>query len=102
MRHMHGHTCGGAMLTSAGHLQVSRTGLETPFKGGTVKDLAQQTLKLAREGLTARGCDEERFLLRLEQIADTGMNGSKRMLELYETEWGHSVDPIYMNDKLVF
>ena len=83
-------------------MQVARTGLDTPFKGGKVQDLALQVLAIAREGLEARGLDETKFLDKLDDIAQTNMTGSAKMLKLYETDWNQSVDPIYANRKLVF
>jgi hypothetical protein len=50
-------------------LQVPRQGLKTPFRGGTVQDLAKQMLAIARAGLEARGLQEMKYLGELERIA---------------------------------
>jgi glutamate--cysteine ligase len=83
-------------------VQVARTGLDTPFKGCKVQDLALEVLAIAKQGLEARGLDEEKFLDRLFQIAEANETGAAKLLKLYETKWNHSVDPIYSNRKIVF
>ncbi|MGF6226062.1 glutamate--cysteine ligase [Inquilinus ginsengisoli] len=80
---------------------VPRLGLATPFRGGTVRDVALQVLAIARSGLAARaatdaiGGTEEGFLNELQRIADSGETQASEMLRRYETEWGGSVDPIF-------
>ncbi|MGO4125128.1 glutamate--cysteine ligase [Inquilinus sp. YAF38] len=80
---------------------VPRLGLATPFRGGTVRDVALQVLAIARAGLAARastdaiGGTEEGFLNELQRIADSGETQASEMLRRYETEWGGSVDPIF-------
>lgn len=51
-------------------LQVPKTALKTPFRQGTVQDLAKTMLQLSREGLARRGNHEEPFLDPLQDIAD--------------------------------
>lgn len=51
-------------------LQVPKTALKTPFRQGTVQDLAKTMLQLSRDGLTRRGNHEEPFLEPLQEIAD--------------------------------
>ncbi len=80
---------------------VPRTGLATPFRGGTVRDLALQVLEIARAGLAARaarddiGANEESFLNDLWRIAESGETQASEMLRRYETEWQGSVDPVF-------
>eukprot|EP01023_Acetabularia_acetabulum_P029727 TRINITY_DN2802_c0_g1_i15.p3 TRINITY_DN2802_c0_g1~~TRINITY_DN2802_c0_g1_i15.p3 ORF type:complete len:182 (-),score=29.94 TRINITY_DN2802_c0_g1_i15:1699-2169(-) len=74
---------------------VPKLGLQTPFRDGTVQDVALQVLKFAREGLKKRGKDEEGFLKNLEEIATTGRTQADQLLTKYETEWGQNIDPIY-------
>ncbi|MBW8729077.1 MAG: glutamate--cysteine ligase [Inquilinus limosus] len=80
---------------------VPRLGLATPFRGGTVRDVALQVLAIARSGLAARaatddiGGTEEGFLNELQRIADSGETQASEMLRRYETEWGGSVDPVF-------
>lgn len=51
-------------------LQVPRTALKTPFRNGTVQDLAKQMVKLATQGLRQRRKGEETFLAPLAEIAE--------------------------------
>jgi glutamate--cysteine ligase len=80
---------------------VPRLGLATPFRGGTVRDVALRVLAIARQGLAARaatdaiGGTEEGFLNDLQQIADSGESQASEMLRRYQTEWNGSVDPIF-------
>jgi glutamate--cysteine ligase len=80
---------------------VPRLGLATPFRGGTMRDVALQVLAIARQGLAARaatdaiGGTEEGFLNELQRTADSGETQASEMLRRYETEWGGSVDPVF-------
>lgn len=80
---------------------VPRLGLATPFRGGTMRDVALQALAIARQGLAARaatdaiGGTEEGFLNELQRTADSGETQASEMLRRYETEWGGSVDPVF-------
>jgi glutamate--cysteine ligase len=81
--------------------EVPRRGLKTPFRGGTVQDLAKEMLELAAAGLEARatedwsGQDERQFLTALHEIARTGETPAERLLQLYQGRWGGSVDPVF-------
>jgi glutamate--cysteine ligase len=75
--------------------EVPRTALATPFRDGTVQDLAIEVLRIARGGLERRGRAEEKYLHDLEEIARSGVTQADRLLELYEGEWGKSVEPYY-------
>ena len=70
-------------------------GLETPFRDGTVLDIARKVVALSHEGLVNRAQGEEVFLRQLEIIVERGYNPAKELLMLYENEWNQSVDPIY-------
>jgi glutamate--cysteine ligase len=80
---------------------VPRSALKTPFRDGTVKDLAVETLRIARAGLKNRavldefGDDESHFLGTLEEIAESGITPAERKLEAYHGRWGGSVDPLF-------
>lgn len=80
---------------------VPRLGLATPFRGGTVRDVALQVLAIARGGLAARaatdaiGGTEEGFLNDLQRTADSGETQASEMLRRFEAEWGGSVDPVF-------
>ena len=81
--------------------EVPRSALKTPFRGGTVQDLAIQILKIARTGLKNRavldefGDDETHFLSALDEIAESGITPAERALEAYRDRWGESVDPLF-------
>jgi glutamate--cysteine ligase len=81
--------------------EVPRQGLRTPFRGGTVQDLAKEMLELADAGLTGRaeedwfGQDERQFLTALRGIALSGRTPADEKLELYHGRWRESVDPIF-------
>jgi glutamate--cysteine ligase len=80
---------------------VPRQGLVTPFRNGTVQDLAKQSLAIATSGLKRRarldsaGNDESGFLDPLRSIAESGRTSAEELLEAYATRWGGTVDPVY-------
>jgi glutamate--cysteine ligase len=76
-------------------VQVPRTGLQTPFRDGTVLDVARQVLTIAKGGLERRGLDEVKFLGLLEKVAETGESSATKLLKLYETEWDGELDHLY-------
>lgn len=75
--------------------EVPRAGLKTPYRNGTMKDLAFEVLRIAHGGLERRGREEGKYLKELMEIADSGTTQAERLLELYEGPWGRSVDPYY-------
>ena len=81
--------------------EVPRQGLRTPFRGGTVQDLARAMLALADAGLTGRaeedwfGQDERQFLTALRGIAESGRTPADEKLALFHGRWRDSVDPIF-------
>lgn len=70
-------------------------GLNTPFRDGTVLDVARKVLALSREGLVGRKQGEEVYLDPLDTIVESGESLSDTILRLYNTEWEQSVDPLY-------
>lgn len=54
-------------------VQVPKTALKTPFRQGTVQDLAKTMLQLSKNGLSRRGNHEEPFLEPLQEIAEVGL-----------------------------
>jgi glutamate--cysteine ligase len=81
--------------------EVPKRGLRTPFRGGTVQDLAKEMLELADAGLKGRaeedwfGQDERQFLTALLGIAESGRTPAEEKLELFHGRWRGSVDPIF-------
>jgi glutamate--cysteine ligase len=80
---------------------VPRGALKTKFRGGTVRDLALETLKIAAHGLKRRGfvnlkgVDETIFLETLIEFAEAGTCPAERKLELFAGPWNGSVDPVF-------
>ena len=81
--------------------EVPRTGLRTPFRDGTVLQIARTTVDLARAGLARRsrlnwdGENETRYLRPLEEIVETGQSLAGDLLERFNGPWQGSVDPIF-------
>jgi glutamate--cysteine ligase len=84
------------------HRQVSWLGLDTPLPGGgTLSDLARQTLEWSRAGLhrqnqtNANGCDESIYLHSLFEVQESGRTPAHRLLEAYHGSWERHIDPIF-------
>jgi glutamate--cysteine ligase len=81
--------------------EVPRSGLATPFRGGTVLDLARETVAIAKAGLAARarlneeGLDETIFLAPLEDILARGETAAEGLLRLYHRAWGGRMEPLF-------
>ncbi|MCL6608605.1 MAG: glutamate--cysteine ligase [Geminicoccaceae bacterium] len=81
--------------------EVPRLGLATPFRGGSLLEVARTVVGLARAGLARRarlnwdGEDETRYLAPLEETVATGLTPAEVKLRRYEQEWGRSVDPLF-------
>ena len=74
---------------------VTKDALQTPFRDGTVQDVAIEMVKIAKEGLRRRGANEENFVDGLMEIATTGKTSSDLLLEAYENEWGEDIDKVF-------
>jgi glutamate--cysteine ligase len=80
---------------------VPRSGLATPFRGGTMLDVAREAFAISRSGLARRGFkdaqgnDEARFLEPVEAILREGISPAQEMLARYATTWGRSVGPLF-------
>ena len=80
---------------------VPRHALKLPFRNGTVRDLAEQALKIAARGLqrrarlNANGADERVFLEPLLEIVQANQTPAERKLELFHGPWNGSVDPVF-------
>tara|TARA_R110002096_G_scaffold76069_13_gene179772 strand:+ start:4865 stop:6292 length:1428 start_codon:yes stop_codon:yes gene_type:complete len=85
---------------------VPAQALHTPFRGGTVLDLAQQMVALSSDGLKRRaqinstGEDERIFLNPLLTILDRGQTVAEEMLEKYNSPvdqggWGGDITKIF-------
>lgn len=83
------------------HAAVPKTALQTPFRDGTVQDLALEALRISRDGLNRRsvlsadGADESGFLEPLQRIAESGKTPADELLEAYEKQWNGSLNPLW-------
>ncbi len=81
--------------------EVPRRGLATPFRGGTLRDVARQALEIAEAGLKARarldggGLDETHFLNDLHEIAAGGPTPAEGLLEAYRGAWNKNIDELF-------
>jgi glutamate--cysteine ligase len=81
--------------------QVPTTALKTPFRSGTLQDLAKDILEISKQGLMRRrkldslGRDETMFLDPLHAIAKSGITPAEEMMLRFDGEWGGSVDPLF-------
>ncbi|MFB9067643.1 glutamate--cysteine ligase [Pseudofulvimonas gallinarii] len=80
---------------------VPRLALKTPFRDGTVLDLARQAVAIAAGGLARRdyrnthSADERIYLEPLIEFLDAGLSPAEQKLALYHGEWNGSVDPLF-------
>jgi glutamate--cysteine ligase len=80
---------------------VPAQGLAAPFRKGTVRDIALETIAIARSGLKARGRldrhgrDESIYLETLETIAQSGRTSADDMLADFHGRWGGNVDEAF-------
>ena len=78
-----------------------RLALATPFRTGTIGDVAERCVALARDGLArrarldAKGADETHFLDPLIGIAESRRAPAEELLAAYEGRWHGSVDPAF-------
>jgi glutamate--cysteine ligase len=80
---------------------VPRLGFKAEIRGRTLRDLARETLAIARKGLAKRahkdasGRDETRFLEPLDDSVARGVTPAEELLEKFHGAWGGTVDPVY-------
>jgi glutamate--cysteine ligase len=80
---------------------VPKTALKTPFRGGTIDEIALEVLDIAHDGLARRnrqdgiGQHEAHFLNPLHRIAETGLTPAEELLIAYDGRWNGSVDPVF-------
>ncbi len=80
--------------------RVPATGLKTPFRGGTVQDIARRMLEISGEGLRLRrhydgSLDEVHFLDSLMEIAISGRTPAEDLLDRYQNAWGGDIDRVF-------
>ena len=81
--------------------EVPRHGLRTPFRGGTVLDIARPMVALAEAGLkrrarkNRRGEDECKTLAPLIETVEQGRSPSDRLLADYHGPWHGDIDKVF-------
>jgi glutamate--cysteine ligase len=85
----------------AARAAVPRQGLDTPWRNGSLRQLAGQVVSIAIDGLRARarydaaGDDESIYLAPLEAIANGAPNQATYWLERFHTHWHGDVRTIF-------
>ncbi len=80
---------------------VPRAGLQTPFRGGTVQDIAKEVARIAADGLksrarlNSRGEDETMFLDFIEEASQTGLSPADELIQRLERTWGGDINRVY-------
>src|SRR5690606_5848795 len=80
---------------------VPRHAFKLPFRGGSVLDIARESLKISAHGLARRarlndlGSDESIFLSPLMEQVEAGETAAERKLALYHGVWGGNIDPVF-------
>ncbi len=76
-------------------------GLNTPFRGRTLKHYAAHMIEIASTGLKSRarldgmGASEDGFLHTLRRIVDSGETRADELLRKYRGEWGGDVRKVF-------
>jgi glutamate--cysteine ligase len=77
---------------------VAKHGFSTPFRNESVQELALWMLDLARQGLERRnirnheGADESRYLVPLQNAAETGQTFAEALVQRYSGQWRENID----------
>ncbi|MGZ8417240.1 MAG: glutamate--cysteine ligase [Methyloceanibacter sp.] len=85
---------------------VPRQGLQAPFRGGTVHDVAGTMVQLAQSGLkrrsrlTRKGEDESKALAPLIETVAEGRSPSDRLLAAYHGRWQGDIDQVFESQAL--
>ncbi len=80
---------------------VAVRALATPFRGGTLRDVARQAVELAASGLKARGYnnlvsgDESTFLDSPREAVESGHSPADILISRYNEVWGGDVRPVF-------
>jgi glutamate--cysteine ligase len=80
---------------------VPRQGLDAPWRGGRLRDIAADVVAIAQQGLRARGCrdaagdDERAYLNPLEAIAAGAPTQAEHWLERYHGAWQGDINRIF-------
>ncbi|GFS37144.1 glutamate-cysteine ligase [Actinidia rufa] len=75
--------------------KVPKSGLKTPFRDGLLRHVAEDVVKLAKDGLERRGFKETGFLNEVTEVVRTGITPAEKLLDMYHGKWGQSVNPVF-------
>ena len=81
--------------------RVPEQALATPFRGGTLRDIARDVVGIAGDGLKARrrlnskAEDETMFLDSVEETVASGRVPADELLERYDGDWEGDLSRIY-------
>lgn len=75
--------------------EVPKLGLRAEIGGRPLRDVARDVVRIARDGLAARGLGEEKFLAPVEEIAETGQTQADRWLVRARGPWQGDVSRIF-------
>jgi glutamate--cysteine ligase len=81
--------------------QVPYQALQTPFRRGSVQDVAARVVEIAEAGLTRRarldgqGLNESHFINLLKTRVETGKCPADYLLDDFYGPWGEKIDPIF-------
>ena len=81
--------------------QAPHLGLRTPFRDGTLHDVAQQVIVLSEQGLGARaesdglGGDERGFLQPVMKTISDNKTPAERLVERFHGPWGGDVTKVF-------
>ncbi len=80
---------------------VPKTALNTPFRRGTVLDVAKRVVTLSHQGLRRRsqlngaGFDEGQYLTPIDETVASGKTPAEIMLGKYHGEWAGNIDRVF-------
>ncbi|WP_422021272.1 glutamate--cysteine ligase [Pyruvatibacter mobilis] len=83
------------------HQAVPAQALNTPFRNGTLLDIARDALAIAQDGLKARartdsiGADERGFLAAIEATLAEGRTPAEELLDNYNGKWAGNLDRLF-------
>lgn len=75
--------------------EVPKLGLRAEIGGRPLRDVARDAVRIAHDGLAARGLGEEKFLAPVEEIAETGQTQADRWLARARGPWHGDVSRIF-------
>jgi glutamate--cysteine ligase len=85
---------------------VPRLGLATPFRQGTVGDIARELSRIAGGGLRRRGRkdqdgeDERKYLAPLIEAVEEGQSPAEMLLAQYQRDWNGDIDRLFETQAL--